>query len=247
VVGWVFAILLGTASLLPQTAQTSANAKFMPSVSISLPPDILTRTVQISYFLVGSFGGYGGYATQRAGVHSYEIPTLVEGKAATEIRMIVYAAGCEIQTFGITRAKDSRVNQEFACRRVAIVKLSGQITPNELVHDNDAELVVTYMAHWAHSFYGIADGLATEFRLATVSPDANGTFHVDLPYFSADAAASFSQASFRLMLRDSKTWNHIASNLEADIPEARFEGHGLRIRSHYPEGLKFMPNKSEIK
>src|SRR5882762_10417512 len=89
VVGWVLAILLGMAGLLPQSAQTPKIASFLPSVSISLPPDILSETVQISYFLVGPFGGYGGYAAQRTGVHSYEIPTMLDGKAATEIRMIV--------------------------------------------------------------------------------------------------------------------------------------------------------------
>jgi hypothetical protein len=246
VVGPVFAIFLGMVGLLPQTAQTPANAEFLPSVSISLPPDILSETVQIPYFLVGPFGGYRGYATRRAGVHSYEIPALVEGKAATEIRMIVYASGCEIQTFVIPLTNDSRVNQELACQRVATVRLSGQIVPNDLVRDNNAELVVTYMAFWAHGFYGIADGFVTEFRLAAASPDANGMFQVELPYFSADAADASSQrrASFWLMLRDSKTWNHIASNLEPEVPDLRLEEHSLRIRPHYPEGLKFTPNKA---
>jgi hypothetical protein len=181
VVGWVLAILLGMAGLLPQSAQTPKAASFLPSVSISLPPDILSETVQISYFLVGPFGGYGGYAAQRTGVHSYEIPTMVDGKAATEIRMIVYASGCEIQQFVIPLAEHSRGSQEFPCQPVETVKLSGHIVPDALVRDTNAELVVTYMAYWAHGFYGIADGFVTGFHLATVSPDANGMFQVDLP------------------------------------------------------------------
>jgi hypothetical protein len=241
VVGWVLAILLGMAGLLPQSAQTPETASFLPSVSISLPPDILSETVQISYFLVGPFGGYGGYAAQRTGVHSYEIPTMEDGKAATEIRMIVYASGCEIQQFVIPLTEHSRVSQEFPCQPVEIVKLSGHIVPDILVRDTNAELVVTYMAYWAHGFYGIRDGLVTEFHLATVSPDANGMFQVDLPYFSADAEASSPQqrASFRLMLRDSKNWNHIAPNLEPEKQELRLQEHGLRIRSHYPDDLLF--------
>jgi len=83
--------------------------------------------------------------------------------------------------------------------------------------------------------------MVTEFQLAIVSPDANGVFQVALPYFTADAANSSSQprANFRLMLRDSKTWNHIASNLEPEVPELRLKVPGLRILSHYPYGLKF--------
>jgi len=241
VVTWVSAVLLGMAGLLPQSPQTPKPASFSPSVSISLPPAVRSETVQIEYLLIGPFGGYGGYAAQRTGVHSYEIPTTVGGKAATELRLIIYAPDCEVQTFAIPLAEDSKVKQAFSCQRVETVALSGQIVPNELVRNNRAELVVTYMAYWAHGFYGISDGIVTEFRLATVSPDANGMFQVDLPYFSADASALSSQrrASFRLMLRDSKTWNPITYNLEPDVPELRLEDHSLRIRSHYPDGLKF--------
>jgi hypothetical protein len=241
VVSWVSMLLFGMAGLLPQSAQTPKTASFLPSVSISLPADVLSETVQISYFLVGPFGGYGGYVAQRTGVHSYEIPTMVEGKAATEIRMIVYASGCEIQQFVLLLTEHSRVNQEFQCQRVETVKLSGHIVPDALATDTNVELVITYMAYWAHAFYGISDGLVTEFHLATVSPDANGMFQVDLPYFSADAEASSPQqrASFRLMLRDSKTWNHIAPNLEPEKQEFRLQEPGLRIRSHYPDDLFF--------
>lgn len=49
----------------------------------------------------------------------------------------------------------------------------------------------------------------------------------------------FGRANFRLMLRDSKTWNHLASNLEPEVPELRLKVPGLRILSHYPYGLKF--------
>jgi len=166
---------------------------------------------------------------------------MVDGKAATEIRMIVYASGCEIQQFVIPLAERSRVSQEFPCQPVETVKLSGHIVPDALVRDTNAELVVTYMAYWAHGFYGIADGFVTGSHLATVSPDANGMFQVGLPYFSADVEASSSQqrASFWLMLRDSKTWNPIASNLEPEKQELRLKEHGLRIRSHYPDDLIF--------
>ncbi len=233
-VGWVLAILLGMAGLLPQSAQTPKTASFLPSVSISLPPDMLSETVQISYFLVGPFGGYGGYAAPRTGIHSYEIPSMVDGKAATEIRMIVYASGCEIQQFVIPLAEHSRVSQEFPCQPVETVKLSGHIVPDALVRNTNAELVVTFV---------------TGFHLASVSPDANGMFQVDLPYFTVDAEASSleQRASFRLMLRDSKTGNHIASNLEPEKQELRLQEHGLRIRSQYPDDLIFTAAEPFVK
>jgi hypothetical protein len=237
----VFSALLVMSAFLSPAAQTPSKPDGLPSVSVLLPANTPSETVQISYFLTGRFGGYGGYTKQRPGLHSYEISALVKGKTASEIRMIVCASGCEIETFVLSLTEDSRVRQEFECRRVATVRLSGQIVPTVLVRDNNAELVVNYVAYWALEFFGIADGMATRFRVATVSPDANGAFQVELPYFTADAAGSSSQprAHFWLILRDSKTWNHIASNLEPEVPELRLKVSGLRILSHYPYGLKF--------
>src|SRR5260370_15304999 len=179
-IGRVLAILLGLTSLPFLAGQTLPKAAVFHSVSISLPANIPSETVQISYFLVGPFGGFGGRTQQRSGLHSYEISALVEGKASTEIRMIVYASGCEIQTFVLPIAQGSKLKQEFKCQRVATVKLSGQIVPTELVRNNNAEIVASYMAYWAHGFFGIADGMVTELRLATGFPDAHGIFHVEL-------------------------------------------------------------------
>jgi hypothetical protein len=197
--------------------------------------------VQIVYFMVGPFGGSGGYIEGRAGLHSYEIAPSVEGKAATEIRMLVYAAGCEIQIFVVPLADTSRVKREFECQPVRSVMLSGQIVPNDLVRDKNAELIVTYIAFWAHEFFGIVDGSVAEIRLASISPDANGTFQVELPQFRKDAMQSSSQprASLHVLLRDSKTLNPIAYNLQPDVPGLRSEDHGLRIPLDYPSGLKF--------
>jgi hypothetical protein len=41
------------------------------------------------------------------------------------------------------------------------------------------------------------------------------------------------------MLRDSKTWNPLASELESELPDLQLKGRGLSIRWHYPDGLKF--------
>ena len=159
----------------------------------------------------------------------------------TEIRMIIYAPGCEIQTFVIPPTEGSRVSQEFPRPPVETVKLSGKIVPDALVRDTDAELVVTCMAYWAHAFYGHCRWVRYGVPIATVSPDANATFQIDLPYFRADAEVSSSQprASFQLTLRDAKTWNHIASNLEPEKRELRLKQHELRIRSQYLDDLIF--------
>ena len=169
-------ILLVMSAFLSPAAQTPSKLDDFPCVSVLLPANIPSETVQLSYFLIGPFGGYGGYTKQRPGLQSYEISALVEGKAASEIRMIVYASGCEIKTFVLPVARGSGLTQEFECQRAATVQLSGQILPTELVRENKAELVVFYMANWSHGFFGVGDGMVTEFWLETVSPDSNGVF-----------------------------------------------------------------------
>lgn len=234
----ILVILLGVASFL-DPSRTPAQADDLSFVSIALPQDVRSENVQISYYLVGPFGGYGGYAAKQSGVTSYQIPTVIDGKAATEIRAIVYASGCEIQKFAIPLTEQSPVIREFTCQRVEPIRLSGQIEPNELAKYGNAELVITYRAWWAHGFFGIADGPVTHFELAKMSPQADGSFDVDLSMSGGEPTLSETQASVCLMLRDSRTLNHIASNLEPDDAQLRSEDRCLQTRTFYPTEMKF--------
>lgn len=124
---------------------------------------------------------------------------------------------------------------------MAKVRLSGHIDPR-IVRGKKAELIITYMATWSYGFFGRTDGPDTEFRLASTSPDVNGIFQVDLPYFRIDARRSSPsrEASLDLMLVDPETGNPIALNLEPVSSEFMTEEHTLRIQSHYPMGLQFI-------
>jgi hypothetical protein len=231
----ILVIFLGVASCL----QARPRPDEFPFVSIVLPQDVPSDTVQISYYLVGPFGGHGGYAAQQFGVNSYQIPTVVDGKTATEIRAIAYAPGCEFQEFVIPLTEQSPVSREFVCQRVETVKLSGQIVPNELARYGNAELVITYMVRWAHDFFGIVDSPVTQFELVKISPHPDGRFDAGLPMISREGTHSEPQASVCLMLRDSRTLNHIASNLEPDYAELRSEDRCLQVRTSNPAEMKF--------
>ena len=62
-----------------------------PTVSILLPDDVPSETVQIAYYLIGPFGGYEDLHGAESWTPPYEIEASEEGKTATEIRLIVYA------------------------------------------------------------------------------------------------------------------------------------------------------------
>jgi hypothetical protein len=236
-------ILVIAASLL-WTTSTPTQADDLPFLYISLPPNVQSESVQISYFLVGPFGGYGGYVAPRFDVSAYQIPATVDDKRATELRAIVYASGCEIQEFVIPLTAQSPVSREFACQQGQEVSLSGQISPNELARYGNAELVITYMARWSHGFFGITDGPVTHFEIAKITPHRDGRFNVNLPMISREATHS-EQASVCLMLRDSRTLNHIASNLEPDDGELKSEDRCLQIRTSYPAEINFTAGRFE--
>lgn len=222
-------LLIVTAALQPFTGTAASHPRVSPSVIILLPSSVSSQTVQVAYYLIGPFGGYGTSMEPKADLNSFEIDASVEGRAATEIRMVIYAPGCEFQT-------------------VVLPRLSGRIVPHDLGPYENTEVVIRYRAFWAHDFFGIKDGMVTGFRVAAVHPDANGTFQVDLPYFNEDAglssedaeSPSMPRANLNLSLEDSETGNSVA-DLTPVIQEFRSVPEGLQVRANYPSELEFAP------
>ena len=66
-----------------------------------MPTGTTSEAVQINYFMGGPFGGYGGYVKSEKNRLRYVIDAAVEGRAATEIKVIAYLPGCEIVTLDI--------------------------------------------------------------------------------------------------------------------------------------------------
>ncbi len=233
-------ILLSFVAFPFKGTQTPSKQEASPSVFISLPANISSETAQIRYFMTGPFGGYGGYAKPQPNLHFYQLDASAEGRPAATIKILVYAPNCKIQTFDLSFSQRLNFRENFVCEVLPKASLSGQV-PDKLIQEHDAELVISYLALWANDFFGVADGAVPEFQLAIVSTNRNGMFHVELPDFSADAAAfpSRTESCFHLMLRDSKTWNPIALNLKPELSEVRSEYGGLKIQSSYPATLKF--------
>lgn len=232
-------LLLGLALSACVTGLPKPNHSIDSSVSISLPTGIASENVQIIYHMTGSFGGRGGYVKPQRDLHSYQIETSAEGRPAESIKILVYATGCNFQTFDLVLSRDSAVHKEFVCDVLPEVRLRGQV-PEELIRGRKAELMIIYTAHWACDFFGLVDCTVPQFQIALVSLDESATFRVSLPDFGIrDPSHS---ATLRLILRDPRTWNPIAPDLVPEVPEYRSGLLGLKIASSYPDQLKFIPN-----
>jgi hypothetical protein len=200
-----------------------------PTITLNLPPDIVSETVQINYFI----GGYGGYVTKEKGRVSYDIPASVDGKAAGAVKIIAYMPGCEIVKLEIT-IQGAFEARTLPCRALGRVPLRGKISPVFRPQLSGVEVEINYEADWDHKFFGIADGMVTSIQIAAVIPDEDGQFEVELPDFFNQA--DLGKGSFQFVLRNRSSGNIIAMLKPGNMP--RFVG-GLAIRSSYDPFVLF--------
>ena len=214
----------------------------LPSVSLLIPSNIASETVQIRYHTRGEFGGSGGYVTAKPGQDSYLIPVSSDGKPATGVKIIAYAPGCAFVTMDLSLVEQPNRVEPFVCKPLPMVLLSGKFSDG-LIGNHKAELLITYQALWAHSFFGISDGFVTTFDVAKISPASDGTFRVEIPDFSSTEQSSKDDlsASLSLLLRDAKTWNHLATSLTPTAEELKSSLGSLKILSSYPANVEFVP------
>jgi hypothetical protein len=201
----IFAVCVGLFAGMGPVVVAQENAQRQsPGITLYLPPDIASETVQINYFMLGSFGGYGSYVTAEKGRVSYDIPASVDGKPAEAVKVIAYMPGCEIMKLEITiqRASEART---LPCKVLGRVPLHGRILPVSVAQSPEIEVEIRYEADWDHDFFGIADGMVTTIRVATVIPDEDGRFEVDLPDFFRQA--NLGKGSFQFMLRNKASGN----------------------------------------
>ena len=239
---YFFAVWTTFLVLAAPVSQNPPELDQVQTVSIVLPKDIKSDTVQIRYMLNGPFGGYASYVDSRPALRSYEIKGTVQGQPAQAIRILVYAPGCRFQTLVLAFSGKKNLEEQFVCRPLPAIKLKGHVPP-ELLKNENAEVVAVYTAYWAQDFFGIVDGFVTQLEVAKAKPDASGFFEIAIPDFATDMHRSSFEpaASLSLGLRDSKTLNPIARNLEPELPKFRTQTNTLRIQPTYPSsGIRFL-------
>ena len=206
----LIAILSIGVSVRAQTSTTATHRK----VTLHLPPG-RSQSVQIDYFLYGPFGARGGSVASAKNRKSLAVNTDVEGVAANEIKIVAYLPGCKFVLLDIPLSGKSEERQLFCLPRPSL-SLRGEIFPISITQEQPTVIEVGYLAEWANRFFGVADGAAPDFHVATIKPDENGQFQLEVP----DVYHHQSRGDgFQFILRDPRTLNIIAFLKPAENPE----------------------------
>jgi hypothetical protein len=232
---------------LPARAQTPDDIRVPkqsthgPAVTVALPANVRSESIQISYQL----DGYGSFLRPVVGVRAYRIFTTVNGRLPESVKIVVFTTACEPEQFEVPLSKSGNARVEFTCKPAASTLLVGRIdSPQPACHDG-ATVRVFYLANWADEFFGVLDGIVPQFDIGKVACSADGTFRISLPAFAADVTgredpSTVPRAAFELALSDTRNGKPVTLSLVPKDPEFKVIFNALRVRAQYPQDLRFV-------
>ncbi len=222
-------------------AALSEMATAMPSISIRLAPEIRSEDVNISYVLYGSFGAAGANVTPKPNLSAYGIDPVHDGATATSIKGVVYAVGCEFDTFEADFTEDAVIEIPYECTALPTVSLVGHIANSRLYRYRDLEVVVRYLGEWQCRFFELLDCMVPQMELGRAPVNENGEFEVTIVDFSPEQKMRpRRKAELWVILRDAKTWNLIGAGLRPPRELQTQSSVGLAIRPFYPPPVEFV-------
>jgi len=180
------------------------------SIRMVLPPSVDSGTCHLQYFLVGPFGGYGGFARPKVDASEFEIETVREGEDAQRLKIVLFCPGYQIVTIAFKSLPD------LASRTVHVhpkplgtIRFRGAVRGLTLQQVQVLHVDVDYTPWWICEFFNLPDCGLGAWKVASVELDTDGRFSATLPDFAGDATVrSFKnpgELAFRI--RDQKTGN----------------------------------------
>jgi hypothetical protein len=197
-----------TMSLGPQSlAQRSSGGD---PIRVVLPPTVKAGTCQFEYFLVGPFGGYGGFARPKPDASEFEIETVHEGAAVQRWQVILSCSGYQVETMAFNALPDVggrtvRVDP----KPLGTVRFRGAVRGLTLQQVQVLYVDVDYSPSWLCEFFRLPDCMLSAWKVASVELETDGRFSVALPDFARDATVrSFQRpGEFTFRIRDQMTGN----------------------------------------
>jgi hypothetical protein len=208
---------------------------------IRLPPEIRSEQVQANYLLTGPFGSQAGSLKAEPERNVYQIAVSVNHQAAETLKLILYAPGCQIVTIVVPSLSESERTADVSCADLPSMTFTGRVELPESLRSRHYEVEITYMAYWAHDFFGAARGPLTSFHVARVTLEEGGTFHVLLPNFIKDAVTEsfYRNAGLRFTARERDTGDIVSLLGPANVEWKNLGD--LPLKSKFPVEVVFKP------
>ncbi len=149
---------------------------------------------------------------------------LVAAGPATDIRAVLYAPGCQLQTFDLAMTEPRAYNYSFECSALPQTEIRGVITHADRLSSHSLAIKAKYVARWASQFFGYYDGTDTVIPLESTSTfdPQTLTFRLSMPDLSKDFLASSNEHSGEIQIwaRDANTDKRIAKlRLISKLPD----------------------------
>jgi hypothetical protein len=227
-------------TLLPSPQSWAQHSSGDDPIRVVLPRSVEIRSCQLQYFLVGPFGGYGGFARPKLDASGFEIETVHGGEAVERLQVILFCSGYQIETMAFDSLPDldGRTVQVHP-KPLGTVRFRGLVRGLTLQQVQVLYVDVDYTPWWICEFFRLPDCLLGAWRVASVELDTNGRFSAILPNFARDAVVrSFKHpGEFAFRIRDQKTGNPLFE-LRAAGSNSRIPGR-VPVADSYPGDQMF--------
>jgi hypothetical protein len=215
--------------------------RISPPFRIHLPEAVDTKGLEITYYLIGPFGGYGGFVRTKAGVHEYVIETSYDGKPARSLKAAVYCPGYQVETLDYpSLAGPWERDAELRPKPLATVPFSGKVVLPARLRAAEVRVEVAVAASWECEFFGLMDCLYAPYKVTSAEVAEGGGFSVALPDFAHDPVVSSYKrpGEFIFTVSERKSGKRLfwlrpegGSGMNGSIP----------ISARYQDGRVFLP------
>src|SRR5271163_936990 len=111
----LFLLCIGPANFPSPASTVSLLSTVIPKVIVSLPQGTDSSKVAITYFMTGSFGGYGNSMQQLPDLTAYSFDAGINGAKAVDIKIVAYSPGCSLGFFDMPVRNDADIKVLYAC------------------------------------------------------------------------------------------------------------------------------------
>lgn len=226
--------LVGTCDVFGQ--DDGASKPFVLHLSHDSDP----KAVWVTFFMTGSFGGYGSFVRMDAKTWDYVVPTSDEaGLPAKKMRLIINSSKYKTRFFDLPESKDQDRVIDLKLEPRGTLKFTGKVLSQDKLSGKRLQVRIGFVEHWLCDYFGLADCFGGTQSVMSVALDKDGRFKVDLPDFASDPViASFGyRGEFLFDIRDKKT-GRILYNLR---PENGRKGlDEIPVASSYPTEQVFI-------